>query len=164
MVRRLIFAAALALAPALSAIGVAETSIAAESSATADEQAIRNIKTRWQELIAAKDAAAIEQIYADDAVLMPQNEPAVVGREAIGARWARQFTLPDLNFSLQSEQLLVSSSADLAHDRGTYSFAATLPHGPITDVGKYVIVWRKIDGEWRVIADIFNSTPAAAAK
>ena len=28
---------------------------------------------------------------------------------------------------------------------------------PLTDTGKYVVVWRKIDGKWKAAADIFNS-------
>jgi hypothetical protein len=32
------------------------------------------------------------------------------------------------------------------------------PKGKVlTDTGKYVVVWRKVGGEWKAAADIFNS-------
>lgn len=157
---QLLFAAAIALLPiTVPAASQAQTAGAGET-ALAGAEAIPRIKDQWAELVAARDADAIGQLYAEDAVLMAPNETAVVGREAITERWMRQLTLPDLAFTLMTEQLVVSASNDLAYDRGTYDFAATLPSGPITDTGKYVIVWQKVDGDWKVISDIFNSNPA----
>jgi len=31
------------------------------------------------------------------------------------------------------------------------------PRGRIEDKGTYVMIWKKIDGEWKVIVDISNS-------
>ncbi|ANK85501.1 MULTISPECIES: YybH family protein [unclassified Rhizobium] len=162
--RKLLLAAAIALAPAFATFSLAQAAVAAESGPAMDEQAIRNIHERMAGLVQGQDADAIKQLYAGDAVLMAPGEKAVVGNDGIGARWARQFGLQDLKFSLRTEQLIVSASGDLAHDRGTYDFAAPLPQGPIKDTGKYVLVWQKIDGQWKIIADIFNSDPASAAK
>ncbi|MDK4740242.1 nuclear transport factor 2 family protein [Rhizobium sp. CNPSo 3464] len=159
----LILAAAILLSPALPTMSSAQTAIATEAGTSADKQAINAIHERWAGLLQAKDAAAIEQLYADNAVLLAPGEAAVIGNAAIGARWTRQLQLKDLAFSLHPEQVVVSASGDLAHDRGTYDFAATLPQGPITDKGKYVLVWQKIRGQWKVIADIFNSNPTPPA-
>ncbi|PDT35070.1 ketosteroid isomerase [Rhizobium sp. M10] len=161
--RKLLLAAAIALTT-FATFSLAQPAVAAETGPAAEEQAIRGIHERMAGLVQARDAGAIKQLYAGDAVLMAPGEKAVVGNEAIGARWARQFGLQDLKFSLRTEQLIVSASGDLAHDRGTYDFAATLRQSPINDTGKYVLVWQKIDGQWKIIADIFNSDPAPAAK
>lgn len=160
MRNRLLVAATIALLPILPGIAMAQAPVVTEA-ATHGEHAIREIKARWGNLIAAKNAAAIEALYADGAVLMPPNASVVVGREAIGARWASQLQLPDFTFRLIPEQLIVSVSDDLAYDRGAYDFAATISGAPIADIGKYVIVWQNIGGEWKVIADIFNSDAAA---
>lgn len=162
MRKALFLATALALTPAIPTVTWAQT--ATEASTSADEQAIRDIHTRWAALIQAKDAAAIQQLYGDDAVLMAPGEDEVVGSAAIGARWGRQLQLEGFNFRLNPEQLVISTSGDLAYDRGTYDFAATIPQlGPITDTGKYVLVWQKSGNDWKVISDIFNSDPAPAA-
>lgn len=132
-------------------------------SAAADEQAIRGANERWLQLIRSKDASGIGQLYAQDAVALPQNEKAAIGREAIGQWWGRQMQTPDYALTFGTDQLVFSTSGDMALDRGWYRFSAKGPKGPIKDTGKYVVVWRKIDGEWKVAADIYNTDLPAAA-
>jgi len=121
----------------------------------ADEQAIRANITRWLELVRAKDAAAIANFYTEDGAVMPPNMPIGRGHEAIQKTWQGMLQAP-AELTFQTEQLVFSSSGDMALDRGTYRFGA--------DVGKYVVVWRKVGGEWKAAADIFNSDkPAAGA-
>lgn len=119
----------------------------------ADEQAIRGNINRWLELVRAKDAASIAQLYTEDGAVMPPNMPMSQGHDAIQRTWQGMLQAPgDLTF--QTEQLVFSSSGDMALDRGTYRFGE--------DVGKYVVVWRKVAGEWKAAADIFNSDKPAA--
>lgn len=134
----------------------------AQADAAADEQAIRSTNERWLQLIRAKDAAAIAQLYAEDGAVMPTNEKAALGRESIEQWWNSSMQMPGYDLTFETDQLLVSQAGDMALDRGTYRFAATPPGGAIDDSGKYVVVWRKVDGEWKVAADIFNSDGPAA--
>jgi uncharacterized protein (TIGR02246 family) len=123
----------------------------------ADEQAIRGQVDRWLELVRAKNAAGIAALYAEDGAVMPPNAPIGKGSAAIQQTWASMMATPGFGLTFVPEQILVSSSGDLALDRGTYKLTIA-PDGPAqTDTGKYVVVWRKIDGEWKVAADIFNS-------
>lgn len=132
------------------------------AAAAADEQAIRAVNGRWLQLIRAKDAAGIAQLYAEDGAVMPANEKAAHGREAIGEWWDRSMQMPGYDLTFQTDQLVLSRSGDMALDRGTYRFSATPLAGPINDTGKFVVVWRKVGGEWKVAADIFNSDSPAA--
>ena len=105
----------------------------------------------------AKDAAAIAQLYTDDGAVMPPNGPISKGHEAIQKTWASMMQTPGFDLTITPEQIIVSSSGDMALDRGTYKLAIA-PNGTAqTDTGKYVVVWRKIGGEWKAAADIFNS-------
>ena len=45
----------------------------------------------------------------------------------------------------------------MALDRGTYRLTVAAAGAPQRDIGKYVVVWRKVGGEWKAVADIFNS-------
>jgi ketosteroid isomerase-like protein len=45
----------------------------------------------------------------------------------------------------------------MALDLGTYNLALAPGGTTQTDTGKYVVVWRKVGGEWKAAADIFNS-------
>ncbi len=158
----LLLAAAATLLPACDRIERRDGGENAEANTAADEQAIRSVNERWLQLIRNKDAAGVAQLYAEDGVVMPANEKAARGREAIREWWNRWMQVPGYQLTFQTDQLVMSRSGDMALDRGTYRFAATLPSGAISDTGKYVVVWRKVGDEWKVAADIFNSDLPAA--
>ncbi len=136
----------------------------AEAKSTAsDDQAIRATNARWLELINKNDVAGIEQLYAEDGVALPPNSKAAVGPKAIGQWWASQMKTPGFAMTFSTDQLVISAMGDMALDRGSYRVSAKGPDGPINDSGKFVVVWRKIDGEWKVAADIFNTDLPAAS-
>jgi len=144
--------------------GAADPNGAAAVDTRADEQAIRGQVDRWLQLVKSKDAASIAQLYTDDGALMPPNTPIGKGRDAIQKAWADMMTMPGFDLGIMPEQIIVSSSGDMALDRGTYKLAVSPGGKPQTDTGKYVVVWRKVGGEWKAAADIFNSDlPLAGA-
>ena len=135
----------------------AEMNSAAAVDPGADEQAIRGQVDRWLQLVTAKDAAGIAELYAEDGAVMPPNAPIGKGRAAIQQTWSSMMGTPGFGLTFAPEQILVSSSGDMALDRGTYGLTIAPDGATQTDTGKYVVVWRKIGGEWKVAADIFNS-------
>ena len=88
---------------------------------------------------------------------MPPNAPVGKGRAAIQQTWASMMGTPGFDLTFVPEQIIVSSSGDMALDRGTYKLAIAPKGTAQTDTGKYVVVWRKIGSEWKAAADIFNS-------
>ena len=160
--RLLLLSVAALLLPACQA-GEKPANDAAEVNSTAavdtgaDEQAIRGHVDRWLQLVKAKDAAGIAALYAADGAVMPPNAPIGKGRGAIQQTWASMMQTPGFDLTFAPEQIVVSSSGDMALDRGTYRLAVA-PNGTAqTDTGKYVVVWRKIGKDWKAAADIFNS-------
>ena len=129
----------------------------AAASEGADEQAIRGQVDRWHELIKAKDAAGIAGLYMSDGAVMPPNAPIGKGSAAIQQTWASMLKIPGFELNILPEQITVSSSGDMALDRGTYKLTLAPGGTTQTDTGKYVVVWRKIGSEWKAAADIFNS-------
>ena len=140
--------------PASDAVEVNST---AAVDTAADEQAIRGHVDRWLQLVKAKDAAGIAELYAEDGAVMAPNAPIGKGRTAIQQTWASMMRTPGFGLTFVPEQIVVSSSGDMALDRGTYSLTIAPDGTTQTDTGKYVVVWRKIGREWKVAADIFNS-------
>ena len=140
----------------------AEVNTAAAVDTGADEQAIRGHVDRWLQLVKAKDAAGIAALYAEDGAVMPPNAPIGKGRAAIQQTWASMMRTPGFDLTIAPEQIVVSSSGDMALDRGTYSLTIAPDGTTQTDTGKYVVVWRKIGSEWKAAADIFNSDRPAS--
>lgn len=135
----------------------AETNSIAAVDTAADEQAIRANVEHWLQLVKAKDAAGIAQLYTEDGAVMAPNAPTGKGRAAIQQAWASMMGTPGFDLTFVPEQIIVSSSGDMALDRGTYQLAFAPAGKPQLDLGKYVVVWRKVGGEWKAAADIFNS-------
>ena len=135
----------------------------------ADERAIREAELEWWGVTVAKNLERTVAFYADEASMFPPNAPLATGKEAIRAVWSPLLTTPGVAISGQTTKVEVSRGGDLGYTTGTYQLTAPDPAGkPVTDRGKYVVVWKKqADGSWKVIADIFNSNlpaPAAAAR
>lgn len=122
-----------------------------------DEQAIRGQIARWLQLVRAKDAAGIAQMYTEDGAVMPPNAPIGRGRAAVQQTWASMMRTPGFELTFASEQIVVSASRDMALDTGTYRLTIAPSGTRQRDTGKYVVVWRNVGGSWKAAADIFNS-------
>lgn len=140
-----------------SANGAAKANGSATVDTNTDEQEIRGQVDRWLQLVKAKNAAAIADLYVEDGAVMPPNAPIGKGHDAIQKAWASMIATRGFDLTFTPEQIIVSSSGDMALDRGNYKLAIAPDGKAHSDRGKYVVVWRKVGGEWKAAADIFNS-------
>lgn len=137
-----------------------EPNKSAADSAAAHEQAIREINEQWLALIRDHDAAAVAKLYAADGAMMAPGAPIAQGQPALEKAWSGLMQMPGFGLTFKADQIVVASSGDMALDRGAYQLSLDGPNGAMTDIGKYVVVWRNVDGRWKVAADIFNSDGA----
>lgn len=100
--------------------------------------------------------------YTEQAHMMPPNGPTAVGREAIKAVLSSFVALQPV-LALKAESV-VASGAD-AIERGVVTFIMTPPgaSAPVTDTGKYLVHWQRVDGKWYLADDIWNSDLPAMA-
>jgi len=124
----------------------------------ADESTIRNLDAQWSKAAATHDLDGVLSFYSDDAIVLPQNAPAVTGKQAIRALWA-DLAGPDVSLSWQATKVEVAKSGDLAYSIDTYADTWKDPQGKlISDKGKIMEIWKKQpDGRWKVAADMYNS-------
>lgn len=129
-------------------------------SAAAHEQAIREINEQWLAMIRDHDAAAVSRLYTADGAMMAPGAPIAQGHPALEKAWSGLMQMPGFGLTFEADQIVVASGGDMALDRGGYQLSLDGPDGATKDIGKYVVVWRNIDGQWKVAADIFNSDGA----
>lgn len=118
--------------------------------------AINSAVESYSEAFVANDWPTFATHYAEDAVAMPPNTPAMQGRAAIRELAESWPTITAFSPTVEE----IDGCRDLAFLRATYSLAA-MPEGapePWEDNGKYVEIWRRQpDGSWLIAVEIWNS-------
>ncbi|NNG15680.1 MAG: DUF4440 domain-containing protein, partial [Gemmatimonadales bacterium] len=120
----------------------------------AEAQAIMALEREWSQKFGEGDIDYIMSIHSANAVQMPPESELVVGAEALRAEWQGMIDAEGLSASWEPTEAHVSSSGDMAYDFGTATL--TTPDGN-TRAMKYLVVWVREDGEWKVAADMFNA-------
>jgi tetratricopeptide (TPR) repeat protein len=116
--------------------------------------AILRMVDAYEAAAQAGDAAAITAMHHATAVILPGNEPAVAGMEALTAYFAEEYAEAS-PVELESRNIIVATSGDMAYDIG----ASSWPGG----TGKYLTVYRRFGDRWMIVADTWNSDAPAAA-
>ncbi|CAN5898990.1 hypothetical protein BH20GEM1_BH20GEM1_16750 [soil metagenome] len=134
-----------------------------ETDPAVDEAAVRETiaakDQAWADAAVAGDAAAIAQQYTADAIVLPPASPRVTGTAAIQelfTGWLAE--APISSATLDSDVITVAAAGDYAHAVGSYTMSGAAPDGSEwSDQGKYVALWKNVDGDWKIVADIWNS-------
>ena len=122
----------------------------AATNTTVEAEAIMALERQWSAKFQEKDMEWILNLHAQDGRQMPPNAAPVVGHEALRAAWEG---MSELDASWESTEAHVAASGDMAYDIGTVTI--NTPEGPIP--AKYVVVWVRQDGEWKVAVDMFSN-------
>lgn len=121
---------------------------------------IRTLNEQWKRAAVRHDLDEMMAIYAPDAKELLPDMPPVVGRDAIREFYCGLIEeLPRFAHQFDAHEIIVAESTDLAVVRGSYQFTADTLRPAEVQTGKYVGVWRRRDGEWRLQMNISNSNP-----
>ena len=124
----------------------------------ADIEAIKITHVEFDAALKAGDLDSWVSLFTEDAVQMPPNMPALVGKDAIRDFFQSFFEQKDFEGGGLIEEVVVCG--DWAFVRGTYAFTITTKAGgePIRDSGKWVAFnKRQPDGSWKYHRMIYNS-------
>lgn len=133
----------------------------------AEADAIRILEDQWTAALQASDAEKIISFYAADAVSMSSNKPIVTGLEAIANKIKADLADTTLNFKTYEgtiDAIEISKSGDLAYSRGHDEISMKTKDGVVKEEGKWVDVWKKIDGQWKVVVSIGSSNQPVAGQ
>ena len=119
-----------------------------------DKGEIQKLNDQFSAAFNKGDAATLAAMYAEDAVVLPAGSPMVRGRDAIQAFWKQGAEqLGGMQLTTVDIQPLGSEAA---REIGTFVLM-TKGQSPQTLEGKYVVVWRRIGGAWKLGTDIWNA-------
>lgn len=126
--------------------GPARSASSGQAAKTEDfATAVKKIRDTWVQEFNAGHADKVAALYAEEAVLMRRNG-SVHNRDSIEAELQRSITAEAGNYVVHS--LRADSSGDLGYDTGIYTETV---HHHVAE-GNYLIVLKRIKGEWKIVA------------
>lgn len=126
------------------------------ASAGLDRESLERRQGQFLAALAARDADATAERFAEDALLHMAGMPPVAGREAIRRFYGNVFGFLEETGAAPAS-LEVASAGDLAYSVGATRNAFRGPDGPVEYEGKFVLVWRKVDDDWLIAVYAISS-------
>jgi uncharacterized protein (TIGR02246 family) len=116
------------------------------------------IDTGNQKFVAAYakgDAAAMARLYTPQATVFPPGSDMVSGREGIQQVWAGAIQSGLKITGLQT--ISVEQYGNAAREIGRFTGEAPNAQKQMTKLeGKYVVIWKRLNGTWMLDSDIWN--------
>lgn len=104
-------------------------------------------------------ASAFARYAETDAVLLPEGDTALKGGPEIRQSLARIPAGITISWTPQDAE----ASGSLGYSWGVYSSTGTDSRGqPTVAYGKYLSVWKRLDGHWKVAVMMTNQSPGPA--
>lgn len=147
----------LVLCAALAAAACAGGARPGEEFTPKDATTIRQRSDAFVKAFNAKNVAQVVDMYAENSVFMPPNQPIIRGKDALKMFYDDLINRQGAT-NLKLDAADVGGHGPLAYQSGTYeldykSTSGAAPH----DRGKYLFVLRNMAGTWRYEYTMWNS-------
>ena len=130
-----------------------------------DEQLIRAARDRSNAAIAKHDLDGIAAAWMEDVHVVSSTSAQTAGKRANRDRMAAQFTnRPDTIYVRTPVTIDVYAPWNVASERGEWTGKWTEPDGALEIGGTYQAQWRKIDGRWLILGELFVPTRCKGSK
>jgi ketosteroid isomerase-like protein len=132
-----------------------------DSHKPATPEELSQMNKDFAKALLAKDALAASLLYAEDASLLPPNEPIVTGRANIQKYWQGAIDAGIIDASVST--ISTGSNGDLGYEIGSFELQFKGADGSIViDKGKYTeLLKRNAEGKWISIYGMWNADTAA---
>jgi uncharacterized protein (TIGR02246 family) len=141
------------LAGLLTALAVAFTGLRGEEP-DGLRAAIEAANKRFVDAFARGDSSAVASAYTEDAQLLPPNQEVISGRKAIDGFYRAAIASGAKALTLETSE--VGGGGDLAFETGRFKILGD--KGKLVEAGKYLVVWKRVAGAWRLHRDVWNSS------
>ena len=105
-------------------------------------------------------ATTMNTLYTANAELLPPNSEPVKGSATIGTFWQGAFNSGVKHAKLETTE--AEQHGDMVMEVGQYTLTGA--DNSQLDAGKYIVIWKKEMGVWKLHRDIWNTnSPASVA-
>jgi ketosteroid isomerase-like protein len=116
----------------------------------------------WAAAAASGDLERALTYWTNDAIVMPPDQPAIVGHTNIRAYVDQASAIPGFSIRWEPELAVLSDDGTMGYmvEHNTITFNDA--DGALkTQHGKAVTIWRKqADGSWKCVVDTWNNNPS----
>ena len=118
---------------------------------------IRQCNDAFEAAFARQDSAAIASLYTGEASLLPPGTTPQKGHSAIANFWQGAMQMGVAKVTLTTDE--AEDLGDTAIEVGRFAlYSAT---DDLLDQGKYLVIWKRQNGEWLLHQDIWNTSQSA---
>jgi ketosteroid isomerase-like protein len=124
-----------------------------------EKDALRENHGIWIEISRTGAVDKLDQILAEDVVLMPPNEPSLYGKTEV-KEWFSEYFRDFRIASITETDRDIVVTENLAVEHWTYMVAIDPVDGSsrIRDDGRFITIWKQqADGGWKITHTIWNS-------
>ena len=123
---------------------------------SSDLDIIKKNSIAFSEAYMKCDVESLVNLYTDDGKIFPNNQMILAGTADLKSYWTLPEGVKTLHHKVTAEEIHIAN--DIAYDYGYYEGKTlTKDNKESSWKGKYLIVWKKIDGDWKIYLDIWNS-------
>lgn len=120
---------------------------------------IRIKNAEFVEAFRSKNGEAIAAMYTAEARVMPPGSEMAEGKSKIQAFWESVFRAGITDAKLETVDVDLIGGYT-AVETGKFTMYA---NKEVADRGKYLVIWRNEDGQWKLHRDVWNSSVAKLA-
>jgi hypothetical protein len=125
---------------------------------------IRDARARSNRAIAAHDTISIASGWLPEFILVSSTNAQSIGRDAARTRYAQLFaSRPDVIYVREPETIQVNLAWSQAAESGRWTGSWTQADGVTRVGGPYFAKWRKVDGRWMLLTEIFIQTSCSGS-
>ncbi len=140
--------------------GIMITSSFAEIGEKELRKKIDNANAVIDEASIKNDYETIASFYTEDVIILPNHEPIIIGRDAFIENEKATEKAGIKILEIESSITRVFRESKLIHEIGTYKVRLQVPGPPypITDTGKYLVIWEiQADEFLRIKLEMWNN-------
>lgn len=131
-----------------------EVAVMAEPDMAAIKAEIQEMENAWAQAQNEKNVEGLLAMYADDAVSMGNDKPALTGKDALRKDIEEGMAKRPEGLVTSYETTGVFGSENQVTETG--NSVEKDAEGNVIETGKYMAVWEKRDGKYVCIRDIYN--------
>lgn len=105
------------------------------------------------ELLLKGDSVSLASAYGKDGAVMVSNSPSIIGKDNLTAFWGGFIRLGTGGITLTTKE--VWGDNNYITEEGIFEIKSK--DGTQLDKGKYLVLWKKEDGKWKLYRDMSSS-------